>query len=65
VAQHFESVDDYITFPPDVQNSASNGAQHDPYSGSGRERVDQSISYQIPRFASVARVAGGCRAPTR
>jgi uncharacterized protein YdhG (YjbR/CyaY superfamily) len=49
VAQHFESVDDYIsTFPPDVQTvlQAVRSTIHNSAPG-----AEESISYQIPRFS--------------
>jgi uncharacterized protein YdhG (YjbR/CyaY superfamily) len=49
VAQHFESVDDYIsTFPPDVQTvlQAARNTIHAAAPG-----AKESISYQIPTFS--------------
>jgi uncharacterized protein YdhG (YjbR/CyaY superfamily) len=49
VAQHFESVDDYIsTFPPDVQTvlRAARNTIHAAAPG-----AKESISYQIPTFS--------------
>jgi uncharacterized protein YdhG (YjbR/CyaY superfamily) len=49
VAQHFESVDDYIsTFPPDVQTvlQALRSTIHNSAPG-----AEESIRYQIPRFS--------------
>jgi uncharacterized protein YdhG (YjbR/CyaY superfamily) len=49
VAQHFESVDDYIsTFPPDVQTvlQAARNTIHAAAPG-----ANESISYQIPTFS--------------
>ena len=49
MAQHFESVDDYIsTFPPDVQTvlQAARNTIHAAAPG-----AKESISYQIPTFS--------------
>ena len=49
MAQHFESVDDYIsTFPPDVQTvlQAVRSTIHD-----AAPDAKESISYQIPTFS--------------
>jgi uncharacterized protein YdhG (YjbR/CyaY superfamily) len=49
VAQHFESVDDYIsTFPPDVQTVLQ--AARDTIRAAAPD-AKESISYQIPTFS--------------